>query len=258
MNNIKNQGSYESLFNKLPHFYSSGFLNFLGNNIYVVKHLNKNQRTNQREPFIFKAPGGTYMGPRKNWEERGEGQAFYDISNRQSIRKKLYLTMNYVFGTNVVQKNSSYIDETINHILLFIKNPEKIHLVVEYIEEVGIIPTDFEEFYHIPNKAHNKYFFKITKAVTYSSSEKKFIDLHSTSQIPQVGKDFICADGDIKDFCTLDINVLMQQRNISWSLKEALSSYMKFKEKIIAGPKIITPSPDLARIIEQNTRALGS
>ncbi len=85
--------------------------------------------------------------------------------------------------------------------------PQEIHLVVEMIEETGIIPVELDlALEQEITESFSQYFFTIGTAYTYNKDRNSIIEIKDFScDIPENDRDFFCRDMDIDKIEILDI-----------------------------------------------------
>jgi len=119
-----------------------------------------------RKKSVTKLFGGTQNGDRELWEERGEGGSFYNPHSQESVTKKIWTTLENAFSQNIVQEHYDRFNDLVQYIVSSKLSVPEIHLVIESIEEVGIIPITFElSLKQKTNVDFHQYFIPLTKTV---------------------------------------------------------------------------------------------
>lgn len=172
-------------------FYSGGMFTLPNNEVLMVIHHAHN---------VMKLPGGTYGGLNESrWIGRGEGKEFYDINSPTAKKKKIENILRKSFSRDTFISLEKELDEVVRKI---IQLPfHHFHLVIEMIEEVGIIPTDIVDISSSKKDFHTKYIMGIEKALTIK--EGSLIEVKSTEDLPENKVDFWCLDPDVADQVTL-------------------------------------------------------
>jgi hypothetical protein len=211
-----------SLIKQLPDLFSAGVF-MINHKVLVVLHENKEDTKNDFR-FVYKLPGGTFMGDEANWIAKGEGGGYYNILSTFAVMQKLEKTLNRVFGQEVISKHQEYINDVLSYFKKRFIKSEEIHLIIEFIEETGIIPLDVEIFETTPKgTSHVQYFFKIIDACTYINGREDFILIKDLeNDLPVKDEDFHCTDADILRYEVLDIGELLMTTNIARSHAAAL------------------------------------
>lgn len=205
-----------SIQTQLPNLYTAGI--FVENaKIFVVRHANSRNSDPDAE-LVSKILGGTFMGDKENWEKRGEGAGYYNIFSKKEVEEKFRQVFTRVFRRDSKRELSQgpSRDEIIAFLLKRFKQPEEIHLVVESIEETGVIPMETELVHIIQISGHTKYFFKILTGFTFNRDRNQFIEIKNFERdLPQEGHDFDCVDPDIRGYEIINIAKLMSYRNVA-------------------------------------------
>ena len=149
---------------------------------------------------VIKIPGGTYNGPFRRWAERGDVDGYYDNFSKKSILEKVRRTIISMLGRNfsdglVDISEVDFLAQIITD--KFGDNPAKIHAVVEFIEEVGVIPVNLVEF-HQQKRGIQQFFYIATEAYAFSRDREEFIKISSETDIPTDGHDFSNQDDDVE------------------------------------------------------------
>ena len=192
--------------NKVPNLYACGTMNIQGKMLLV------DQVSNKGEQHI-KLPGGTFMGPYEKWKARGEELNHYYIHLEKEVELKIISSLQKAFGSFASNEVKNQFSEITQLIMKFINkgnekydNPiamqyAKTHLVIEWIEELGIIPMEVIFLCSTQHGDHTKYAFEVTSAIIFSSTSYSgkggFIDLKAAADIPERGIDFVCADFEV-------------------------------------------------------------
>ncbi len=169
-------------------FYVAGVL-ALDSSFAVVRHHEKN---------MIKATGGTYRGlDFKDWVDNNECIDHYNINSPTERKKKIEKTLSKVFGFfRGYRTMIAWLDDTFS-------SPYEFHLMIEMMEEKGIIVEKLEELYREryeneeTGAIHTKIAYKILQAQTVKNNS--VIAIQSLEDLPQEGIDFKCQDPDIKD-----------------------------------------------------------
>lgn len=170
-------------------FFSAGILVLVGPEgedlLLTVKH---------HKGEVFKLPGGT--------SEKQGNRDFYIPDSKNSVLEKIRETLKKVYGRSVIESHKKEVDEILLNLTTTNIGQYALQMVVEFIEEVGLIPTKFELFEHkMVNPDHDQYFFVIKEVMTWSSEIESFISISegdSIDLLPKLEMDYRCVDHDIQ------------------------------------------------------------
>jgi hypothetical protein len=197
--------------NAIPNFYCCATTNIKGAMLLV-------EQMSKKGKLHVKLGGGTFMGPYENWLARGEGGNYYDIFCPKDIKRKIISSLYRAFE----KFTSDEVKETFPRVADWAmeccqNNPPKIHLLVKWIEELGIIPIAATHLCETPHGEHIKYAFEVTQAVSFSAEKGEFISLEKASDIPLREIDFICGDLEVKRTMLLSLYEA-RASNFAWGI----------------------------------------
>lgn len=209
-----------------PNLYACGTMNIEGLML-LVKQVSK------KGELHTKLPGGTYMGPREKWVAQGEESNHYYINSNKSVEEKITLSLGRAFGKFTSEENKAKFSFLTAWIMEFINTGNEIyespgemkfaktHLVIEWIEELGIIPVHVTFLCSTPHGEHTKYAFEVTQALTFSanadSGKGDFIALERISDIPERNVDFECSDFEVKETVLMS-ETETRNSNFAWGI----------------------------------------
>jgi hypothetical protein len=169
------------------------------------------RQVSKRGEYHIKLCGGTYLGAYEIWKRKGEEANHFFIHLQKEVRLKSIKSLNKAFGLFASKKIKDEFPEIVDQIMKFINTDDqnfvnpiemqyaKTVLVMEWIEEMGIIPLAATFIGSSLHGEHTKYSFEVTKAKTFSAKQRKFILVETADDIPQRGIDFECADFEVKE-----------------------------------------------------------
>lgn len=173
----------------LPNFFSAGILS-RNSKLLTVLH---------KKHSVTKLPGGTFNGPLKKWEARGEGGVFYNPFSTKSVMEKFIHTLIQAYGRDVFDTHENGLRNLVRFILKNLNKPQELHLIIEMIEETGIIPVKLElSLKQETAPGFFQYFFVVKTAYAYSKDQDAIIEVTDLDlHVPEDDRDFCCRDMDI-------------------------------------------------------------
>jgi hypothetical protein len=207
----------------LPNFFSAGILS-RNSRLLTVLH---------KKYSVTKLPGGTFNGDRKNWESRGEGDAFYNPYSSEDVIEKFIHTLIQAYGKNIFDSHEEIFRNLVQFILKNFNKPQELHLIIEMIEETGIIPVELElSLKQETAPRFFQYFYVVKTAYTYSKDQNKIIevtdfDLHT----PKDDEDFFCRDMDIEKTQVVNLEDAVNNYNFARKHKNAVHGFIINEEK---------------------------
>lgn len=176
----------------LPNLYSCASMRIEGKML-CAEHLDETG-----EPF-YKSAGGTYMGHFDNWKRRGEEYNFYDIFSHEKVKAKIVQSLSRAYGSFAsVKIKELFLEVTTWALEDAGDDPARIHLIVEWIEELGIVPITAKLVCDQRGRHHSKFAFEVTKAITFNAERGEFIRILKEEHLPQRSRDFTCADYEVR------------------------------------------------------------
>lgn len=168
-------------------FYAAGLFVSNKGNLLTVVH---------RKNAVYKLPGGT------SEKQKGTPDA-YNPRSKIQVKDKLFSTCLRVFGAEVMenQHQRQKIQSIICDITENFEDFHALQMVIEFIEEVGLIPRQFT-FHQSQETGKNffQYFYIIEEAYCYSKDRESFILITKDNleeNLPENGHDYHCVDTDI-------------------------------------------------------------
>lgn len=160
---------------------------------------------------LIKIPGGTYFSKKELSLSKRELDEYYDNFNQAEVTEKLKKVIRKTLGDNVITTsniNILFLAEIL--VERHFENKPALHVIIEMIEETGIIPVVITEFHQLANGIQ-KFFFVCTKAIAFSKTQGKFIDIYNESDIPVRNRDFQNQDPDIKKNLVLNFDQIKEK-----------------------------------------------
>lgn len=202
------------------------------NKIPLVKHW---------QDELIKIPGGGFHPKNEIGLTALESAECYDNFDRVDICRKLVQAITIMLGTNKQFVADPIILE-IAELLTdrYWKSSPIIHAIIEYIEEVGVIPIIVTHLYYDYANDIQKFYFVCEKAIAFNNAQKKFIDIITTADLPKKGVDYNLQDPDInKIFLWNKEKIIKNKERINRHHMPVIKNILKkmttanlFKEKL--------------------------
>ncbi|MDD3694223.1 MAG: hypothetical protein PHC89_02425 [Candidatus Pacebacteria bacterium] len=176
---------------------------------------------------VYKLPGGT--------SEKQGGRDFYIPDSKNSVLEKIRETLSKVFGRKVIDLHEKEVNEILLSLTTTNVGQYALQMVVELIEETGLIPIKFELFEHkVVSPEHDQYFYVIEEVMTWSSFEGHFVPIKEGDNVeflPKRGIDFHCVDFDIEDTALLPLGDSTAKYNFARSHISVVDGFVINREK---------------------------
>lgn len=195
-------------------FYAAGIFSSAKGKLLTVVH---------RKKRVYKLPGGT------SEKQTGALGAYNPHSNIQ-VKDKLFATCVTVFGADVIQDHRSQVKGIIEKIVSETKDFHALQMVVEFIEEVGMIPTKFR-FLQDQETAKDffQYFYVVEEVYAFSRDRESFVLITKDNleeMLPENGYDYYCSDRDIEKVELIPILDATSKYNFAYNHKNPLHGYI--------------------------------
>ena len=143
--------------------------------------------------------GGSYSDI-KSMRNRGEEKNHFNIFSKAESLEKIKSICKSVYTQKVFNKHENILEDIFSLISKHILgDAPKTQLIVEWIEEGGIIPLEIssEPIEILKIGDHTKYFYEVYTSMTYSLEKEQFIFIRSENDLPKNGIDYFCQDYQI-------------------------------------------------------------
>ncbi len=177
---------------------------------------------------VIKIPGGSYRPYSEDISKREQDEA-YDNLDRDKIMVKIHQTIVKMMGKRMTTNLSPKIKDIVRTLVdKYEYNPPALQGIIEYIEEVGVIPMNLKEHYtHM--KGIRQFFFVCDKAIAFSAKKGIFIDISTLADLPQKNRDYEPQDSDVQKIIYMSADD-SKEMNLAYSQIAPVEEYFSQKK----------------------------